>query len=102
MSTDPLFKKVNAPLFKKVNSSDYISYKKRITIAGEYEKVADTNPVKMNGSQYNKNFKFLSAMTPDISNCLIQAKSYELKQDYTSGVDYIHVVCDLSGNVLVL
>jgi hypothetical protein len=102
MPTDPLFKKVNAPLFQKVNSSDYISYKKRITIAGEYEKVADTNPVKMNGSQYNKNFKFLSAMTPDISNCLIQAQSYELKQDYTSGVDYIHIVCDLSGNVLVL
>jgi hypothetical protein len=87
-------------LFNKLNSSDYISYKKRITIAGEYEKVANTNPVKTNGKQYNKNFKFLSALTLDMSNCLIQAQSYELKQDYVNGVNSIHVICDLSGNLL--
>ena len=86
-------------LFNKLNSSDYISYKKRTAIAEEYEKVAVTNPVKTNGNQYNQNFKFLSATNRDISNCLIQAQSYELKQDYTSGVNYIHVICDLSGNV---
>lgn len=87
-------------LFNKLNSSDYISYKKRTTIAGEYEKVANTNPVKTNGDKYNKNFKFLSVISADISNCLIQAQSYELKQDYEIGVNYIHVVCDLSRNVL--
>jgi hypothetical protein len=90
---------MSAPLFKKVNSSDYISYKKRTAIAGEYAKITDTNPVKTNGSQYNKNFKFLSTMTRDISNCLIQAQSHDLKQDYTSGVNYINVICDSSGNV---
>lgn len=89
---------MSANLFKKVNSSDYISYKKRTAIAEEYASVANTNPTKSNGSQYNNNFKFLSTMTP-VSNCLIQAKNYESLQDYTSGVNYIQVICDLSGNI---
>ena len=90
---------MSAKLFKKVNSSDYISYKKRTAIAEEYARVANTNPIKTNGNQYNKNFNFLSTMTPDMSNCLIQAQSYELNQDYTNGVKYIQLICDLSGNL---
>ena len=50
---------MSANLFKKVNSSDYISYKKRTAIAGEYAAVVNTNPVKTNGVQYNKNFIFI-------------------------------------------
>jgi hypothetical protein len=89
---------MSANLFKKVNSSDYISYKKRTAIAGEYASGRNTNPVKANGVQYNQNFNFIPTIT-DVSNCLIQAQSYELKQDYTNGVKYIHVICDLSGNL---
>ena len=51
---------MSANLFKKVSSSDYINYKKRMAIAGEYAKAAtpnNLNPVKTNGSQYNENFK---------------------------------------------
>ena len=77
---------MSAPLFKKVNSSDYISYKKRAAIAGEYSRATNTNPVKNNGLQYNQNFNFIpTSISTDISNCLLQAKSYELKQDYTYG-----------------
>ena len=91
---------MSAPLFKKVNSSDYINYKKRTAIAGEYATATNTNPVKDNGKPYNRNFNFIpTLLSPDLSNCLIQAKSYELKQDYTNGVNYIHVICDLSGNL---
>ncbi len=90
---------MSAPLFKKVNSSDYISYKKRIAIAGEYATATNTNPTKSNGVQYNQNFKFIPTVnSTDLSNCLIQAQSYDLKQDYTSGVNYIQVICDISGN----
>jgi hypothetical protein len=88
------------PLFKKVDSGDYINYKKRTAIAGEYAK-ADINPVKTNGKQYNQNFTFIPTRnTPrtDISNCLIHAQSYALKQDYTFGVNYLVKVCDASGN----
>jgi hypothetical protein len=88
---------MSASLFKKVNSSDYISYKKRITIAGEYARVTDTNPIKTNGSQYNQNFKFIPA--DNSYNCLIQAKSHELLDDYARGFNYIQVICDPSGNV---
>lgn len=91
---------MSAPLFKKVNSSDYINYKKRTAIAGEYSSTTNTNPVKSNGLQYNRNFIFVPTLiSTDLSNCLIQTKSYELKQDYNSGVNYIQVVCDLSGNL---
>jgi len=92
---------MSANLFKTVNSSDYISYKKSTAIAGEYARAKNTNPIKMNGNQYNQNFTFLPTLnTPrtDISNCLIYTQSYELKQNYTNGFNYINIVCDLSGN----
>jgi uncharacterized repeat protein (TIGR02543 family) len=81
---------MSSPLFKKVDSSDYISYKKRAVIAEEYRNVTQTNlnPIKKNGKKYNDNFIFvptLNTPTTDISNCLLQAKSYELKQNYTYG-----------------
>ena len=78
---------MSAALFKKVDSSDYITYKKRNTIAKEYANTLNTNPMKTNGVIYNKNFTFLpSTVVNDLSNCLINAQSFELKQDYTSGV----------------
>jgi hypothetical protein len=92
---------MSAPLFKKVNSSDYINYKKRVAIAGEYSRATNTNPVKNNGLQYNDNFIFIpTSISTDISNCLIQTKSYELLKDYTNGVNYIQNICyDISSNV---
>ena len=90
---------MSANLFKKVNSSDYISYKKRTAIAGEYATSIVTNPVKTNGLQYNRNFTFIPSLGQDLSNCLIQAQSYELKNNYINGFNYIQVVCDLSGNL---
>lgn len=90
-----------ANLFKKVNSSDYINYKKCVTIANEYSKTTTTNPVKLNGNQYNKNFAFIPTFntpTTDLSNCLIYAKNHELKQDYSNGVTYLNLICDISGN----
>jgi hypothetical protein len=90
---------MSSPLFKKVDSSDYISYKKRAAIAGEYRNATQTNlnPIKKNGKQYNDNFIFVPTIntpTTDISNCLLQTKSYELKQNYMKGVDYLEKVCD--------
>ena len=91
---------MSAKLFKKVNSSDYISYKKRTAIAGEYARVQNTNPAKTNGIQYNQNLIFIPSASQDISNCLIQAQSYELKQDYTNGFNFIQYVCyDASYNI---
>ena len=91
---------MSANLFKKVNSSDYISYKKRTAIAGEYAAVVNTNPVKTNGVQYNKNFIFIPSLSQDLSNCLIQAQSYELKHNYTNGFNFIQDVCyDASCNL---
>ena len=92
---------MSAPLFKKVNSSDYINYKKRTAIAGEYAKATNTNPVKSNGLQYNWNFNFIPTLiSTDLSNCLVQTKSYELLKDYTNGVNYIQNVCyDISSNI---
>lgn len=91
---------MSANLFKKVNSSDYISYKKRTAIAGEYATSTVTNPAKNNGIKYNKNFTFIPSLGQDLSNCLIQAQSYELKQDYTNGFNYIQDVCyDASCNI---
>ena len=91
---------MSSNLLKKGDSSDYITYKKRQVIAAEYVK-ADTlnefNPVKLNSNKYNQNFKFVpTIITPTTtnSNCLIHSKNYELKQDYTWGVNYIKVVCD--------
>jgi hypothetical protein len=91
---------MSAQLFKKVDSSDYTTYKKRTTIAKEYvnaNTVNMLNPMKMNGKRYNKNFRSVPTLvntTTDASNCLLQAKSYELKQDYLNGVSYIKVVCE--------
>ena len=91
---------MSAPLFKKVNSSDYINYKKRTAIAGEYSSTTNTNPVKSNGLQYNDNFIFVPTLiSTDLSNCLIQAKSYELKQNYMKGVDYLEKVCDKKSQI---
>lgn len=84
-------------LFNKVNSSDYIILKKQLTISKEYS-TANTsenlNPVKKNGSKYNKNFNFIpTTIQTDASNCLINSESYELKQDYKNGVKYMKVIC---------
>jgi hypothetical protein len=90
---------MSSKLFKKVDSSDYISYKKRLAIASEYAQ-ADTlnelNPLKPNGYHYNQNFRFVPTFntpTTDASNCLLQAKNYDLKLDYTSGIADLKVVC---------
>ena len=85
---------MSSPLFKKVDSSDYITYKKRAAIAGEYKNASapNLNPVKANGKKYNENFIFVPTLT-DSSNCLLQTKSYELKQNYTYGVNYLSKVC---------
>ena len=80
---------MSANLFKKVDSSDYITYKKRTVMAN----TAPTNPVKTNGKQYNRNFTFVPTLTDASANCLLQAHSQELKQDYTSGLTYINGVC---------
>jgi hypothetical protein len=95
---------MSSKLFKKVSSSDYINYKKRIAIAGEYANAStinDLNPMKTNGSQYNRNFNFIptTATATDASNCLIYAQSYETLQDYSLGLNYIKATCDLSANV---
>ena len=94
---------MSANLFKKVPSSDYINYKKRMTIAGEYTNASttnDLNPVKTNGSQYNKIFKFIpTTILADASNCLINSQNYEALQDYKFGLNYLKVTCDLSANV---
>ena len=91
---------MSARLLKKVDSSDYITYKKRLAIAGEYAK-ANTpnklNPLKPNGFRYNENFRFVPTIntpTTDASNCLLQAKNYDLKLDYTSGIADLQVVCE--------
>jgi hypothetical protein len=91
---------MSSKLFKKVDSGDYITYKKRLAIASEYAKagtVNDLNPKKKNGVRYNKNYIFVPTIpgpTTDASNCLLNAKSYELKQDYTNGISDINVICD--------
>ena len=84
----------SSPLFKKVDSSDYITYKKRTAIAGEFKNATapNLNPVKINGKQYNDNFIFVPTIR-DSSNCLLNAKSYELMQNYTYGVNYLDKVC---------
>jgi hypothetical protein len=89
---------MSSKLFKKVDSGDYINYKKRSAIAVEYANVvpANLNPVKNNGKQYNKNFTFIptfSTPTTDLSNCLINAQNYELKQNYIFGSNYIKTIC---------
>jgi hypothetical protein len=90
---------MSSKLFKKVDSSDYITYKKRQAIASEYVQ-ADTpnelNPLKPNGYYYNENFRFVptfNTILTDASNCLLQAKNYDLKLDYTSGIADLKVVC---------
>jgi hypothetical protein len=91
-------------LFKKVDSSDYITAKRRMTISKEYIKANDLtqfNPVKNNGFVYNKNFSFLPTIsTPitDASNCLVNAASFELLDNYNFGQSYIKQICDTSDN----
>ena len=74
-------------LFAKADASDYITYKKRATITKEYANALNTNPVKNNGAVYNKNFIFVPTVNnASNNNCLLNAQSFELKQDYTSGL----------------
>lgn len=78
-------------LFKKVDSSDYITAKRRMTIARENLKVVIPN-VK------NDNYKFIPTTRAavgalDASNCLVQAKSFDLLQDYNVGADYVKQQC---------
>ena len=80
---------MSSTLFKKVDSSDYITAKKQMAIANEFLKNQNTNPVKNNGKKYNKNFSFVPTLTNDLSNCLIEAHSFELLKDYTTGKKYI-------------
>ena len=77
---------LSSPIFTKADSSDYITAKRQMAIAGEYMNTNNTNPVKTNGSTYNKNFKFIPTKALDLSNCLIEAASYELLQSYKKGV----------------
>jgi hypothetical protein len=73
-------------LFKKADSSDYISYKKRVAIASTAPSIL----------QNNQNFTFIpTTQITDLSNCLIQAQNHELLTDYTSGLNYIELRCDL-------
>ena len=86
-------------LFNKVDSSDYITAKRQITISREFVKASTLNqfnPIKLNGVMYNKNYKFIpttNAITTDASNCLIQAKNFELLQDYNMGAGYVKQQC---------
>ena len=80
--------------FKKADASDYITAKRQMAIASEYLNTNITNPVKSNGSTYNKNFKFVPTTTLDLSNCLIDSASYELLQSYTTGKEYINAMCN--------
>lgn len=86
-------------LFKKVDASDYITAKRRMTISKEYTKAADItqfNPVKTNGFVYNKNFSFLPTIntpTTDASNCLVNAASFELLDNYNVGQNYSNKIC---------
>jgi hypothetical protein len=84
---------LSSPLFTKADSSDYITAKRQMVIASEYLNTNNTNPVKKNGKTYNKNFKFVPTKTLDLSNCLIESKSYELLQSYTTGKGYIDQKC---------
>ena len=80
---------LSSPIFTKADSSDYITAKRQMAIAGEYLNTNNTNPVKKNGKTYNKNFKFVPTKTLDLSNCLIEATSFRLMNDYTTGKGYI-------------
>ena len=78
-------------LFKKVDSSDYITAKRRMTIARENLKVIIPN-IK------NDNYKFIPTTggavgALDASNCLVQAKSFDLLQDYNVGAEYVKQQC---------
>jgi hypothetical protein len=81
----------SAALFKKVDSSDYITAKRRMTIARENLKTPIPN-------KKNDNYKFIpttgaSVAALDASNCLVQAKSFDLLQDYTVGAEYVKQQC---------
>jgi hypothetical protein len=89
---------MSAKLFTKVSSSDYINYKKKMTIA-----LTNPSQAKTDGTKYNKSLKFAASLAVpqlDASFCLIYAENYEAKQDYTDGVKYIRTICDPSGNLL--
>jgi uncharacterized delta-60 repeat protein len=81
-------------LFKKVDSSDYITAKKRMTISKEYinsNNAAQFNPLKNNGSKYNKNYRFIP--TQNGTNCLISSNSFELLDNYNVGTTYLNQQC---------
>ena len=84
--------------FSKADASDYITAKRQTAIYKEYAKAgtpAEFNPQKTNGKYYNKNFGFipLSAVSVDISNCLIRANSYEALTNYQSGQIVVNQSC---------
>jgi len=81
--------------FKKADASDYITAKRQMAIADEYVHATNTAPEKTNGFKYARNFKFISAAPTQqtVNNCLIRAQSFELKQNYTSGVNYLNTKC---------
>ena len=83
----------SSPLFIKADASDYITAKRQMAIAGEYLNTNNTNPVKTNGKTYNRNFKFVPTANLDLSNCLIDASSFALMNDYTTGKGYINQKC---------
>ena len=85
-------------LFTKADSSDYITAKRRMTIAKEYVQASTENqfnPVKNNKATYNQNYRFIPTTTSaiDASNCLIQSKSFDLLQNYNMGKEYIDQIC---------
>lgn len=75
-------------LFKKVDSSDYISFKRQEAISTE-----KTALLKKNGSMYNTNFTFVPINADPTSSCLVNAKSYDLKQDYKTGQNNTTILC---------
>jgi hypothetical protein len=78
-------------IFIKVDSSDYITAKRRMTIARE-------NLNKPIPNIKNDNYKFIpttrgAVEALDASNCLVQAKSFDLLQDYNVGTEYVKQQC---------
>ena len=85
---------MSSALFKKADSSDYITAKRQMTIANEFLNTNNTAPKKINGKTYNNNFKFIPTKANDLSNCLIEAASYSLLSDYTTGKGYVKKLCN--------
>lgn len=83
-------------LFKRVDSSDYIKAKRQMAIYHEYAKTS-TPPAltstKSDGISYNQNFRFIPGFINDTSNCLMVSASYDLRQAYTTGQQYVNIAC---------